>query len=99
MLFRSLALFWPLIFIIYYCYGTQLSLYATTTADFFGARNVGANYGFVFLAFGVAGVVGPRLGGVIFDEFKSYTRAFDIAAGLLVVALVIIATLKPPKKA
>ena len=95
----SLALFWPLIFIIYYCYGTQLSLYATTTADFFGAKNVGANYGFVFLAFGVAGVVGPRLGGVIFDQFKSYTRAFDIAAGLLVVALVIIATLKPPKKA
>ena len=94
----SLALFWPLIFIIYYCYGTQLSLYATTTADFFGARNVGTNYGFVFLAFGVAGVVGPRLGGVLFDQFHSYTRAFDIAAVLLVVALLIIATLKPPRK-
>ncbi|MSO19663.1 MAG: MFS transporter [Acidobacteria bacterium] len=94
----SLWLFWPLLFIIYYCYGTQLSLYATTTADFFGAKNVGANYGFVFLAFGVAGVVGPRLGGVLFDQFKSYTRAFDIAAVLLVIALVIIATLKPPRK-
>jgi MFS transporter, OFA family, oxalate/formate antiporter len=94
----SLLLFWPLIFVIYYCYGTQLSLYATTTADFFGAKNVGANYGFVFLAFGVAGVVGPRLGGVLFDQFKSYTRAFDIASGLLVIALVIIATLKPPRK-
>jgi hypothetical protein len=42
--------------------------------------------------------VGPRLGGVLFDQFKSYTRAFDIASGLLVIALVIIATLKPPRK-
>lgn len=96
---NSLLLFWPLLTIIYYCYGTQLSVYATTTADFFGAKNVGANYGFVFLAFGVAGVVGPRLGGVLFDQFHSYTRAFDIAAVLLLVALVIIATLKPPHKA
>lgn len=94
----SLWLFWPLIFIIYYCYGTQLSLYATTTADFFGAKNVGANYGFVFLAFGVAGIVGPKLGGGLYDRFQSYTRAFDIAAVLLVIALVIIATLKPPQK-
>jgi OFA family oxalate/formate antiporter-like MFS transporter len=94
----SLLMFWPVIFVIYYCYGTQLSLYATTTADFFGAKNVGANYGFVFLAFGVAGIVGPRLGGVLFDQFQSYTRAFDIAAVLLVVALVIISTMKPPRK-
>ncbi len=89
---------WSLIFIVYYCFGTQLSLYATTTADFFGAKNLGANYGFVFLAYGVAGIMGPKLGGGIYDQFQSYTRAFDIAAVLLLVALAIIATLRPPQR-
>ena len=95
---HSLWLLWPILFIVYYCYGTQLSLYASTTADFFGARNLGTNYGMVFLAWGVAGIVGPKLGGRIYDQLQSYTRAFDIAAVLLVIALVIIATLRPPQK-
>ncbi len=95
---HSLLFLWPLLFIVYYCYGTQLSLYASTTADFFGARNVGTNYGLVFLAFGVAGIVGPKLGGRIYDQFQSYTRAFDIAAVLLAIAFIIIVTLRPPHK-
>ena len=94
----SLLLLWPILFIVYYCYGTQLSVYASTTADFFGAKNVGTNYGLVFLAWGVAGILGPKLGGRIYDQLQSYTRAFDIAAVLLVVAFVIIVTLKPPQK-
>ena len=94
----SLLLLWPILFIVYYCYGTQLSVYASTTADFFGAMNVGTNYGLVFLAWGAAGVLGPKLGGRIYDQLQSYTRAFDIAAVLLVVAFVIIVTLKPPQK-
>ena len=95
---HSIALLWPLLVIVYYCYGTQLSVYASTTADFFGAKNVGTNYGFVFLAFGVAGIVGPKLGGRIYDQFKSYTPAFDIAAGLLVIAFALIVTLRAPQK-
>ena len=94
----SLLLLWPILFIVYYCYGTQLSVYASTTADFFGARNVGTNYGLVFLAWGVAGILGPKLGGRIYDQLQSYTRAFDIAAVLLVIAFLIIVTLKPPQK-
>jgi OFA family oxalate/formate antiporter-like MFS transporter len=94
----SLLLLWPILFIVYYCYGTQLSVYASTTADFFGAKNVGTNYGLVFLAWGVAGILGPKLGGRIYDQLQSYTRAFDIAAVLLVVSFVIIVTLKPPQK-
>jgi OFA family oxalate/formate antiporter-like MFS transporter len=94
---HTLSLLWPLLFVVYYCYGTQLSLYATTTADFFGAKNVGANYGLVFLAWGIAGILGPKLGGGIFDRFQSYTRAFDIATVLLLVAFAMIFTLGAPK--
>ena len=94
---QILALLWAALGIVYYCFGTQLSLYASLTADFFGTRNVGANYGLVFLAYGAAGIIGPKLGGGIFDRYQSYTRAFDIAAALLVVAFLLIATLRAPQ--
>ena len=94
----SLLLLWPLLFIVYYAYGTQLSLYASTTADFFGVRNVGTNYGLVFLAWGAAGVLGPKLGGRLFDQFQNYTRAFDVAAILLLVSFAVIFTLRPPRR-
>lgn len=93
---HEVVLLWVVLAVVYYCFGTQLSLYASLTADFFGTKNVGANYGLVFLAYGMAGIIGPKLGGGIFDRFGSYTSAFDIAAGLLVVALALIATLRAP---
>ena len=67
-------------------------------ADFFGIRNVGTNYGLVFLAWGAAGILGPKLGGRLYDQFQSYTRAFDIAAILLAAAWVVIFTLRPPQR-
>ena len=95
---HSLGLIWPLLFVVYYCYGTQLSVYASTTADFFGAKNVGANYGLVFLAWGVAGIFGPKLGGGVYDQFHSYTWAFDIAAVALLLAFALVFTVKAPKR-
>ncbi len=95
---RSLALLWAALLVVYYCFGTQLSVYASLTADFFGTRNVGANYGLVFLAYGVAGIIGPKLGGRVFDQYQNYTLAFDIAAGLLVAAFALIATLQAPER-
>ncbi len=93
---HELALLWATLAVVYYCFGTQLSLYASLTADFFGTRHVGANYGLVFLAYGIAGIIGPKLGGGIFDRYQSYTPAFDIAAALLVAAFLLIATLRAP---
>src|SRR5437773_6005686 len=33
--------FFVLIALVYWCYGTQLSVFASTTADFYGTRNLG----------------------------------------------------------
>jgi OFA family oxalate/formate antiporter-like MFS transporter len=93
----QVGLLWVVLLIVYYCYGTQLSVYASLTADFFGTKNLGANYGLVFLGLGMAGIIGPKLGGALFDRYQSYTLAFDIAAGLLTIAFVLIATLRPPR--
>ena len=76
------------VFVVYWCFGTQLSVNASTTADFWGTKNAGLNYGLMYTAYGVAGVIGPRIGSRVFDEFHSYRIAFDVAAVLAAVALV-----------
>lgn len=86
-----------MVFIVYWCYGTQLSVNASATADFFGAKNAGMNYGMLFTAWGVAGIIGPRIGGVLFDTYKNYEYAFYTAAVLALVALIAEFLAKRPK--
>lgn len=75
------------VFVVYWCYGTQLSVNASTTSDFWGTKNAGINYGMLFTAWGVAGIIGPRIAGVLFDRYKNYQMAFYTAAILAAVAL------------
>ena len=76
------------VFVVYWCYGTQLSVNGAAAADFWGTRNAGINYGMLFTAWGVAGIIGPRIGGVLCDRYHSYKAAFYTAAALAAVALV-----------
>jgi OFA family oxalate/formate antiporter-like MFS transporter len=76
------------VFAVYWCYGTQLSVNGSATSDFWGTKNAGINYGMLFTAWGVAGIIGPRIGGVLFDKYKNYQAAFYTAAALAAVALV-----------
>ena len=64
-------------------YGACLSLFPSTTADYWGTKNLGLNYGILFTAWGVGGVFGPMLAGSIADATGSYTSAYYIACGLL----------------
>jgi len=82
------GLFFIMVFVIYWCYGTQLSVNASTTSDFWGTKNAGLNYGLLFTAWGVAGIIGPRIAGVLFDKYQNYQVAFYTAAVLAVVALI-----------
>ena len=55
------------------------------------------NYGLVFTGFGVAGVIGPMLGGKIRDAYGSYHHAFTISAIMLLAGAVLAFILKSPK--
>jgi OFA family oxalate/formate antiporter-like MFS transporter len=81
------ALLYLVVFVVYWCYGTQLSVNAAATADFWGTRNAGINYGMLFTSWGVAGIIGPRIGGVLYDKYHNYEAAFYIAAVLAGAAL------------
>ena len=51
----------------------------------------------VFTGFGVAGVIGPMLGGKIRDAFGNYHNAFTISAIMLLIGAVLAFFLKVPK--
>jgi MFS transporter, OFA family, oxalate/formate antiporter len=84
----NVLLLYPAVFVVYWCYGSQLSVNGAAAADFWGTKNAGVNYGMLFTAFGVSGIIGPRIGGVLFDRYHNYQAAFYTAAALAVVALV-----------
>ncbi len=99
-LFReNTALFYALLFAVYYCYGTQLSVNASTSADFFGTKNVGFNYGLLLLAWGVAAILGPFLGGRVYVATGEYRYAFFIAAAISIAALVTLMFARNPHPA
>ncbi len=56
-------------------FGGNFALFPAATADYFGNKNVGTNYPWVFMSYGVGGVVGPILGGVMGDA-KAWMWAF-----------------------
>ena len=84
---ESALIFYALLFIVYYCYGTQLSVYASTSADFWGTKNFGFNYGLLLLAWGFAGIMGPILGGRVYVATGEYRWAFFIAAAVSLIAI------------
>src|SRR5271167_1705806 len=78
----NVTLLYIVVFVVYWCYGTQLSVNAATTADFFGTKNAGINYGMLFTAWGVAGYFGAKIGGTMYDKYHNYQMAF-YTAGVL----------------
>ncbi len=92
----EVALVYVILFVVYYCYGTLLSVFPSTTADFFGTKNLGINYGWVFTAWGVAGIVGPAIGGYMFKAYHNYSAAFVAAGVLALISLVCMVIAKKP---
>ncbi len=95
----NVALLYAAVFVVYWCYGAQLSVNGVAAADFWGTKNAGINYGILFTAWGVAGIIGPRIGGVLYDRYHNYHAAFYTAAVLLAMALVCELGARRPERA
>jgi OFA family oxalate/formate antiporter-like MFS transporter len=61
--------------IVGFSYGGYLAIMPSITADYFGTKSLGANYGYLFTAWGVAGVGGPFM----IDAIKTATGAVTMA--------------------
>jgi MFS transporter, OFA family, oxalate/formate antiporter len=83
--------------VAYWQYGGGLSLMPAITADFFGSKNLGFNYGLVFLGWGIAFFV-PQFAGYIKDLTGSLDYAFYFSGCLLGFAVIVSRFLRRPLK-
>lgn len=68
--------------IITFSYGAMLAVYPSTIGDQYGTKHLGFNYGILFTAWGVGGLVGPLLAAMILDSTGGYLTAYIVAAFL-----------------
>ncbi|MCX6873967.1 MAG: OFA family MFS transporter [Verrucomicrobia bacterium] len=78
-------------------YGANLALFPSYTKDLWGLKNFGMNYGVLFTAWGVGGLVLPRLQQTLTaGSGGSYTSSFITAGVLLLVGTALTFLIKPP---
>ncbi len=84
----SVFLLFVAVGIAYWQYGGGLALMPAFTADFFGPKNLGMNYGLVFLGWG-GGFFMARVAGTIKDATGTYDWAFYLSALVLIIGVLI----------
>jgi MFS transporter, OFA family, oxalate/formate antiporter len=91
--------------LVAFAYGGFLALMPSFTADYFGPRHVGANYGLLFTAWGICGFVVPGYFAGIVDRAKEagniaagYEQVYWTLAGLALAGALLTPLLRPPRK-
>jgi MFS transporter, OFA family, oxalate/formate antiporter len=84
----NIVLLFIVVGIAYWQYGGGLSLLPSYTADFYGSKHLGVNYGLVFIGWGF-GFFMARLAGTIEDITGSLDYAFYLSAAILVVMVLL----------
>ena len=83
-------------------YGGSFALFPAITADYFGNKNVGSNYGWMFTAYGVAGLAGPLLAGYFKDAAQgavdpsAWMAPFIIAGVVCLLGAIIMTVIRRP---
>jgi len=93
--------------VIGFCFGGNFAMYPSCTADYFGTKFYGLNYGAVFTAYGVAGALGGFLAGYLTDpknpltegKYEAWQTVFWVMAILCFVAMALTFLLKSPQAA
>lgn len=74
-------------------YGAFMGVMPSITADYFGTKNIGVNYAWVYTAWGAAGILGPMVGVMMKG---AWVPSFYLLAGICVVGMIIMALTNPP---
>lgn len=85
----SLLIFVVFAMLIAMCYGGSMGVYPALTADAFGLKHNGVNYGIMFIGFALGGYIGPILANNLFDSTGSYSTPL-LAVGIMAAAALIL---------
>jgi OFA family oxalate/formate antiporter-like MFS transporter len=88
-----------------FSYGGYLAMMPSFTADYYGAKNVGANYGTVFTAWGICGFIVPAYFAGIVAAAKAagnvaagYNQTYFSLAGFCVVGIILVLVITKPTR-
>ncbi|MFL5299574.1 MAG: OFA family MFS transporter [Anaeromyxobacteraceae bacterium] len=86
---HSIALVATLFAVVLLCYGGGFGTMPSFTADYFGTKYMGVNYGWILLAWGVGGIVGPIFVAFVKDHTGSFAGALPYIAVMLLAAAIL----------
>lgn len=82
-----------------FCFGGFMGIFPALTAEKFGIRNNGVNYGFMFIGFAAGGYIGPKLATAFkLTSLGLYSLAFVIAAVMAAAGIAVAAVLRIKEK-
>jgi MFS transporter, OFA family, oxalate/formate antiporter len=79
-------------------FGGMFTLFPSTCLQYYGATSQGSNYGLLFTSFGLAGLCGPLVGGMLKDYSGSYHAPFLVGAAVDVIGVLMLFLVKQPVK-
>lgn len=77
-------------------YGGGFGTMPSFTADYFGTKYMGVNYGWILTAWGVGGIVGPIFVAVVKDRTGNFSGALPYIAVMLLVAMIVPVVVRKP---
>ncbi|MEG3042119.1 MAG: OFA family MFS transporter [Clostridium sp.] len=80
---------------ITFCFGGFLAIFPTITGDFYGTKNLGANYGIIYQAYGLSALIGP----FIISNTNNFKTTFIILTILSMLGASLTFLVKNPNKA
>ncbi|MGC8816931.1 MAG: MFS transporter [Candidatus Hadarchaeum sp.] len=78
-------------------FGGWIAIYPIIVRGFFGTKHIGSILGTFDSGVGLGGLIGPYLGGLIFDSVKNYDLAFLLGGTICALAVVFSALLRKEK--
>ncbi|WP_462053237.1 L-lactate MFS transporter [Vibrio cholerae] len=76
-------------------YGTLLAVFPSITAEFYGLKNYGTNYGVLYTSWGIGGAVGAAVVGYSMTHGGGYNLAYTISAAMMAVCILLALITKP----
>ena len=109
LILQALAMFWLLratdIWMLYlfaaafgFAYGGCVPLLPVIAGEIFELKSIGAIVGVQMLGVAIGGAIGPLLGGYVFDVTASYYFAFMVSGMCTIIALILLAFIRAPRK-
>jgi len=81
-----------------FTFGGMLAIFPVITADFYGMKNLGVNYGVMITAWGAGGILGPLLGGIARDITGGYGISYLVSAILSIAGAAISLLVRHPDR-